>query len=120
MGNLVAAQTNGYINKIVVLRSYATLAREIQNLHLPTLDIPGLFLSTKLPPYFGSTSPPGHYSPVPMPTYLPEGSPLGHHSDTQGTPPSPKRPPIRTPRTGSTEHGGNKKSEGFYPLSNSP
>lgn len=112
MGNLVAAQTNGYINKIVVLRSYAFLAREIQDLQLPTLDIPGLFLPNKLFSHFGSTSPPSHYSPVPVPTYLPDGPSSGSHSDVHRTPPSPKRPPTRLSRPGNTDHGPVKKSGG--------
>lgn len=108
VGNLVAAQTNGYIKKIVILRSYATLAREIQNLHLPSLDIPGLFLPNKLPGLLGSTSPPNHYSPVQTPTYLSDGSLPNYHSDTQRAPASPRKHP-RSMRGTSTDHGTTKK-----------
>lgn len=107
MGSLVAAQTNGYIDKIVVLRSYTALAREIQNLNLPSLDIPGLFRPNKMPPMLSST-PPSRYSPVQTPSYLSDAP--SHYSDTQRTPPSPKKS-TRSMRPLSTDQGINKKRE---------
>ncbi|PVF95523.1 hypothetical protein CPB86DRAFT_572930 [Serendipita vermifera] len=62
MGNLAAAQTTGQTNKLVILKSYSYIAREIQSLNLPILEIPGLFLPNKLPPLFPNITPSGQYS----------------------------------------------------------
>jgi hypothetical protein len=47
-GTLAATHTIGLKEKLVLLQSYAQLAREISMLNLPTLEIPSLFMAEKL------------------------------------------------------------------------
>jgi hypothetical protein len=47
-GSLVALHTLGFKEKLVLLQSYTQTAREIGTLRLPTLEIPGLFMTNKL------------------------------------------------------------------------
>jgi hypothetical protein len=47
-GSLVALHTLGFKEKLVLLQSYTQTAREIGTLRLPTLEIPGLFMTSKL------------------------------------------------------------------------
>jgi hypothetical protein len=44
----VALHTLGFKEKLVLLQSYTQTAREIGSLRLPTLEIPGLFMTSKL------------------------------------------------------------------------
>jgi len=41
-------QTVGYLDKLVILRSYTDVARQIENLNIPVYEIPDLFLKEKL------------------------------------------------------------------------
>lgn len=45
---LSSIQTVGYVDKLVILRSYADVARQIENLNMPVYEIPDLFLKEKL------------------------------------------------------------------------
>lgn len=41
-------QTVGYVDKLVILRSYTDVARQIESLNIPVYEIPDLFLKEKL------------------------------------------------------------------------
>lgn len=45
---LASMQTVGYLDKLVILRSYMDVARQIENLNIPVYEIPDLFLKEKL------------------------------------------------------------------------
>lgn len=45
---LASIQTAGYLDKLVILRSYTDVARQIENLNIPAYEIPDLFLKEKL------------------------------------------------------------------------
>jgi hypothetical protein len=45
---LSSIQTVGYLDKLVILRSYTDVARQIENLNIPVYEIPDLFLKEKL------------------------------------------------------------------------
>ena len=45
---LSSMQTVGYVDKLVILRSYTDVARQIENLNIPVYEIPDLFLKEKL------------------------------------------------------------------------
>jgi hypothetical protein len=104
MGNLAAAQTNGQTNKLVILRSYSHVAREIHSLKLPSLEIPGLFLPTKLPPLFPNTVPSGQYAPT-----LPY--PMPPERDRSESPKSIGSPKKQHSKLGRTYTGNTKKRQ---------
>jgi len=53
-GPLATLRTLGFTEKkLVILQSYAQTAREIGMLHLPRIEIPGLFMANKLDKRFG-------------------------------------------------------------------
>jgi hypothetical protein len=45
---LSSIRTVGYVDKLVILRSYTDVARQIENLDMAVYEIPGLFLKEKL------------------------------------------------------------------------
>jgi len=45
---LASIQTVGYLDKLVILRSYTDVARQIESLNIPVYEIPDLFLKEKL------------------------------------------------------------------------
>lgn len=111
MGTLAAAQTTGHMKKLVILRSYTYVAREIHNLQIPSTEIPGLFLPNKLPALFGGATPSRHYTPLPTPP-LQNDSHLPHTAPDGLKPPaSPKKHHAKPVRSRFSDSGTNRKQE---------
>jgi hypothetical protein len=111
MGNLAAAQTTGHIRKLVILRSYSHMAREIHNLQLPTFEIPGLFRANKLSPLLGGSTPSRQYSPLPPAFNQLDLQSQYASSDSSRPPSSPKKQYIKPSRTQSVDFASGSKSK---------
>jgi hypothetical protein len=111
MGNLAAAQTNGHIRKLVILRSYSHMAREIHNLQLPTFEIPGLFIANKLSHLLGGSTPSRQYSPLPPAFNQIDPQSQYASSDSSRPPSSPKKQYIKPSRTQSVDLVNSSKSK---------
>ena len=46
---LRSLETEGFLNKLIVLKSYPRMAHDVEDLNLPCLTIEGLFMDRKLP-----------------------------------------------------------------------
>jgi hypothetical protein len=104
-GSLVALHTLGFKEKLVLLQSYTQTAREIGTLRLPTLEIPGLFMTSKLDkrPVFKKTrvqSEPifSHPSPANLPPR--SASPQKKGSNTQSKASKKKGKAAQAPAAG--------------------
>lgn len=89
-GSLVALHTLGFKEKLVLLQSYTQTAREIGTLCLPTLEIPGLFMTNKLEKRSISKKP------------HPQTSPQKKRSNSQSKLPKKKVKPLVVPVAGTS------------------